>query len=178
MPRLPFSVVTVGESTEPLLAVESTRDGLPIASTAAQVVNASPAKLWEIVSDPQRFTKRVPMIDHVVVNGDRVKMELKFKVALLSFGFRFECTSKKEEGKALELTYVSGEPRDAHIRFDIEPFDNGAKSILFARIGFDILSLGWLVKTFLKHHPEIRYGVYPGSALSLLDAVKRSAEER
>ena len=87
-------------------------------------------------------------------------------------------THLRQQFFAPRLPVGGGEPRDAHIRFDIEPFDNGAKSILFARIGFDILSLGWLVKTFLKHHPEIRYGVYPGSALSLLDAVKRSAEER
>jgi len=175
---LPYSSATVSATHEPLLAVESTSDGLPVASTAVQVVNASPARVWEIISDPVRFTKRVPMIDHVKVDGDRVRMELRFKVALLSFGFKFECRSVKDEGKAVELHYVHGEPRDANIRFDILPHEDAGKSIVFARIGFDIMSLGWLVKTFLKHHPEIRYGVYPGSALSLLDAVKRTAEGR
>jgi len=178
MPRLPFSVSTVAESHEALLAIESASDGHPIAATAAQVVNVSPARLWEIVSDPVRFTKRLPMIDRVSIDGDRVKLELRFKVALFSFGFRVDCISKKEEGKSLELVYGSGEPRNTPIRFDIEPIENGTKSVLFAHNGFDIFSLGWLVKTFLKHHPEIRYGVYPGSALSLLDAVKRTAEER
>lgn len=27
------------------------------------------------------------------------------------------------------------------------------------------MSLGWLVKAFLKHHPEIRFGVFPATAL-------------
>ena len=175
---LPFSSEAVSATHEPLLAVESNREGLPVGATAAQVVSASPSRVWEVISDPVRFTKHVPMIDHVKVEGERVRMELRFKVALLSFGFKFECRSVKDEGNAVELHYVHGEPRDANIRFDIQPHDDSSKSIVFARIGFDILSLGWLVKTFLKHHPEIRYGVYPGSALSLLDAVKRTAEER
>jgi hypothetical protein len=41
---------------------------------------------------------------------------------------------------------------------------------------FEVKSLGWLAKYFLKHHPEIQYGIFPGVALALLDSLKRAAE--
>ena len=74
--------------------------------------------------------------------------------------------------------YIDGEPRNTNLRFDVVPAVDPERTILYSRIGFDILSLGWLVKTFLKHHPEIQFGGYPGSALSRADAIARSAEGR
>ena len=47
--------------------------------------------------------------------------------------------------------------------------DQGASTILYVSCFFDILSLGWLVRFVLKHHPEIRDGVFAGTALVLLD---------
>ena len=76
----------------------------------------------------------------------------------------------------LELSHVEGEPRDLVLRFDVLPVEDPAQSVLVAGIGFDISSLGWLVKFFLKHHPEIQYGVFPGSALTLVDTLRREAE--
>ena len=39
---------------------------------------------------------------------------------------------------------------------------------------FEVESLGWLVKYFLKHHPEIRHGIFPGVALVLHDSLRRA----
>jgi hypothetical protein len=70
---------------------------------------------------------------------------------------------------------VEGEPRGLVIRYDLAPIEDGRATQLSVRIGFDLRSLGWLVKYFLKHHPEIQYGVYPGCALALAASMRRAA---
>jgi hypothetical protein len=49
--------------------------------------------------------------------------------------------------------------------------------LIYVHIGFDIESLGWLVKLFLKHHPEIQFGVFSGCALALLESMRTAACE-
>ena len=79
-----------------------------------------------------------------------------------------------DEGRAMELRYVEGEPRDLRIRHEVHDASVEGASVLFTTVSFDALSLGFLAKYFLKHHPEIRFGVFPGSALTLSDAVLRA----
>ena len=43
-------------------------------------------------------------------------------------------------------------------------------------VTYDIYSLGWLVKYFLRHHPEIQLGVFPGTVLTILDSLRIAGE--
>lgn len=36
------------------------------------------------------------------------------------------------------------------------------------------MSLGWLAKYFLRHRPEIQFGVMPGVAVGLLESIRRA----
>ena len=98
------------------------------------------------------------------------------KVALFSAGFKFSADVRMEREKWLELVWVSGEPRGIKLRFELTPLDGGAATLIRGDGEFEAQSLGWLVKFFLKHHPEIEHGVFPGVALVLLDAMRRAAE--
>jgi len=60
--------------------------------------------------------------------------------------------------------------------FELSPLDDGRATLIHAHGEYDAMSLGWLVKFFLKHHPEILHGVFPGTVLVLLDAMRRAAE--
>lgn len=177
MSTLPFDVALLSTvAPRPLILVGQGRDARPVSATAACIIEAPLQKVWDVIANPERFATQVPMIDKVKRTDDRVKIDLKFRVALFSVGFHILSRETHEDGKWIELSYLEGEPKDATIRFDVLPGNTPNQTALFAYIGFDISSLGWLVKSFLKHHPEIQFGVYPGSALSILDAVKRVAE--
>jgi hypothetical protein len=91
-------------------------------------------------------------------------------------GFQFVVDIDREHEKHLELRWVSGEPRGIRLRFDLEPLDEGAACRIRSTGEFDPMSLGWLAKYFLKHHPEIQFGVMPGVAVGLLVAMRSAAE--
>jgi ribosome-associated toxin RatA of RatAB toxin-antitoxin module len=160
---------------EPEIRVRLGNDGLPLGAGARARIERPVARVWSVIADVERYPGRVPMIDRVRRDGDRVTVDLKFKVAFVSVGFQFIATVAYEPERWLELRGVAGEPRGIRLRFDLEPLDGGA-CLLRSEGEFDVFSLGWLAKYFLRHHPEIQYGIYPGVALALLDSVRRAAE--
>lgn len=163
--------------SKPIIEVIAGPDGTPASATATTRVAAPVARVWSFILDVDKYPTFVPMISKVRRDGDRVSVHLKFKVAFFSVGFDFVADAKYEEGKWLDLQWVSGEPGDIHIRFELEDAGEGT-SIIKAMISFDPFSLGWLTKYFLKHHPEIRYGIFPGCAYGLADSMKQAAEKK
>ncbi|MEZ4263507.1 MAG: SRPBCC family protein [Polyangiaceae bacterium] len=159
------------------LKVDVDRTGRPRGATAEARVARSAAHLWKVIEDVDRYPERVPMIHRVRLDGDRATVDLKFKVSLISVGFRFVVDVKSEPEKWLELSWVDGEPRDIRLRFDLDPIEGEDACMLRSSGAFDVMSLGWLAKYFLKHHPEIQFGVLPGVALALLESMRRAAEE-
>jgi ribosome-associated toxin RatA of RatAB toxin-antitoxin module len=161
---------------KPSIEVDVGPDGTPAAATATARVNASVSRVWSHIVDVDQYPTFVPMLSKVKREGDRVTVHLKFKVAFFSVGFDFVADAKLEENKSLDLRWVAGEPRDLHIRFELEDAGGGA-TIVRSTISFDPFSLGWLTKYFLKHHPEIRYGIFPGCAYGLADSMRQAAEK-
>jgi hypothetical protein len=152
--------------------------GAPRGCTARVLVEAPPARVWAVVENVEGLAGLVPMLHRVRRTGDRVNIQLRFKIALFSVGFEFTADATRQPGEWAEVRWVDGEPRDLRLRFDLRPLDDGRRTELTAGAFFDIDSLGWLAKYFLRHHPEIRYGVYPGAALALADGLRREAEGR
>ncbi len=160
----------------PIVQVRVTPEGRPIGAAAVTRIERPVARVWEIVADVEKYAGRVPMISKVKRHGDRVEVDLKFKVALFSAGFQFTADITSEKERWLEIRWVDGEPRGIKLRFELTPLDEGRACLVRGEGEFDALSLGWLVKFFLKHHPEIQHGIFPGVALVLLDAMRRAAE--
>jgi hypothetical protein len=177
MSVLPFSTAEVESAEGPLIRVRRGPDGRPAGATAALPVRASLAKLWSVVGGLESYASRIPMMDKVEVDEPKVTVRLKFRVAIVSVGFAFTALATKEHERSLELRWVSGEPAGLCIRFDLVPGSDGT-TVLYSSIGFDIDSLGWLVKYFLRHHPEIRYGIFTGSAFALADKMREAAEAK
>lgn len=151
--------------------------GLPRAARAVARIDRSVSEVWKIIDDVERYAERVPMMSRVRLDGDRATVDLKFKVALFSVGFQFVVDVSKKHEEHLELRWVSGEPRGIRLRFDLAPLDDGKACQLRSSGEFDALSLGWLAKYFLKHHPEIQFGVIPGVAVGLLEAMRQAVEK-
>lgn len=150
-------------------------DGRPVAAAATGRIARSVQTVWSVVTDVDKFPERVPMIHKVKKDGNRVTVDLKFKVSLLSVGFQFVVDAKQEEPRLLELAWVSGEPREMKLRYELTPIDADNCSItVFA--SFDAQSLGWLAKYFLKNHPEIENGIFPGVALTMVQSMRQAAE--
>lgn len=150
-------------------------DGRPVRASAVARVGHPVEDVWRVIADVERYPGRVPMIHRARRQGDEVTIDLKFRVAILSVGFQFTARVQADPPRSLELSWLSGEPRALRLRFDLEPADGGAACNLRAEGEFDPQSLGWLTKYFLKHHPEIEYGIFPGVALALVDSMRRAA---
>lgn len=179
LPDDPATLLALDRWSEPRgdLCHLLTDRGLPCGALALGKIRAPVPEVWQVLSEIERLPERIPMIHRTKVDGDRLEMQLRFKIALLSAKFGFEARADEIAEKRLVLSYVAGEPRDIEIRFDLAPLDDRTTA-LFVGMAFDIESLGWLVSFFLKNHPEIRYGVYPGCVLSLLDSFRAEAESR
>lgn len=174
--ELPFAPELIERADAPLIRVRHGADGGPVEATAARRVRAAPARVWSTISDVQSYAGRIPMMDSVKVDGRFATVHLRFGLSLFSAKFSFKVERELVEGRSVNLRYVEGEPHDLHIRMEVLPASTPDASLLYATIGFDVFSVGWLAKFFLKHHPEIRYGIFPGSASALLDTMRRVAE--
>jgi carbon monoxide dehydrogenase subunit G len=163
------------DSRDATVTVRFSPDGRPIGATARARIERPAADVWAAIADVERFVRHIPMVHTATRRGDDVAFDLKFKVGVLfSVGFRFEARATYLEGRKMELRWTSGEPRDVYLRFEIEPTDEGRACMIEGEGAFDVMSLGWLAKYFLKNHPEIELGVFPGTALVLVDALRRA----
>jgi ribosome-associated toxin RatA of RatAB toxin-antitoxin module len=160
----------------PLLRLRVDADHAPTGAVAEMRVNASTERVSQVIHDINRFADRVQMVHRARREGDRVELTLRFKLALFSVKFGLVAQVVADTDRRIELRYVSGEPKDMNLAFELEPLDDGAACLVRVAVSYDVMSLGWLVKTFLRHHPEIRFGVYPGTAFTVLDSLRRAAE--
>jgi hypothetical protein len=162
-----------------LMAIELGADRVPTGAVMCGVVRAPAQTVADVIADVSGYAGNVPMLDRVRRQGDRVTVTLRFGISLFSVRFEFVADALYDQGgRWLELRWVSGEPRDLVIRFDLAEAESADETLLHVAMRFDVMSLGWLVKLFIKHHPEIRYGVVPGAALTLFDGLARVAERR
>jgi ribosome-associated toxin RatA of RatAB toxin-antitoxin module len=159
------------------VSVETGDTGSPRSATAEGHVASPVARVWEIVSDLSRYPGRLPMIHRVKRDGDRATVQLKFKIALFAVPFEFVVDVLEEHQRWIELRWVSGEPRDLTLRFDLDEAAEGGGCRLRATGAFDVSTIGWMAKYFLRHHPEIGFGIVPGVAVGLLEHMRRAAEE-
>jgi ribosome-associated toxin RatA of RatAB toxin-antitoxin module len=149
-------------------------EGRPLGASAEARIEAPVARVWAVVADVDGYAKRIPMIHRVRLDGDRVTVDLRFRVSFLSVGFQFVAEVVQEPERWLELRGVSGEPKGIRLRFEMTPLDDGRACLLRGDGEFDVMSLGWLAKYFLKNHPEIEYGVFPGVALALVESMRKA----
>jgi ribosome-associated toxin RatA of RatAB toxin-antitoxin module len=159
----------------PIIHVRVAPDGRPLGAATTMRIERPVAAVWAVLSDIERYAGRLPMVDRARRRGDHVDFDLKFRVGLFSAGFEFSAHATYEEPNWLELRWTSGEPRGVRFRYTLTPLDDGAACLVEGDAEFDVQSLGWLVKYFLKHHPEIQHGIFPGVSLVLIDTLRRIA---
>jgi hypothetical protein len=89
---------------------------------------------------------------------------------------RAEAADGEPRHAAGRQEWTGGEPRGILLRFSLTPIEGERACIVETQAEFEVQSLGWLVKYFLKHHPEIQHGIFPGITLVLLDSIRRATE--
>jgi len=166
------------EAHHPTVRVRVAKDGRPLGAAASARIERSVKDVWAAVADIEAYAAHLPMVHKVRRDGDDVTFHLKFKIGFFGVGFDFTARAAYEAERWLELTWKSGEPRDIRLRFDLTPLDDGRACLVEGDGEFDLMSLGWLAKYFLKHHPEIQFGIFPGVALVLIDSLRRAVEAR
>jgi len=125
------------------------------------------------------FVRHIPMVREIKREGDLMRIDLQLKVALFSVKFGAMTRLVRESERALRIDYVEGEPVGLSLRFAYsEPSSLGGKALLITTSSYDIDSLGWLAKNFLRHHPEIRDGAQAGTAVAIVEALRTAIEKR
>ena len=120
------------------------------------------------------FVKHIPMVRELKRNGDRFRIELQFRMSILSVRFGASMRLVRETPYAVRFDYIEGEPERLSLRFAAHELDG--RSLLQIDVGYDIDSLGWLAKHFLRHHPEIRDGAHTGTAVAIVEALRHAVE--
>jgi carbon monoxide dehydrogenase subunit G len=161
----------------PVVRVRTDSDGKPRGAAAATVIAHPPELVWSALRNVEQFAKHLPMVHRTRQTGDDVTFELRFKVGFFSVGFHFDAHITFDDGRSLELVWTGGEPKDIRLRFTLTPVDGGRACSVEGDGEFDLNSLGWLAKYFLRHHPEIQFGIFPGVALVLVDSLRSAADE-
>jgi carbon monoxide dehydrogenase subunit G len=164
-------------TTEPVIRVRLGSDGKPLGASASAVLAHPPDLVWAALQDLETYARYLPMVHRVRRAGDDVTFELRFKVGFFSVGFEFSAHVTREPGRSVQLVWTAGEPKDIRLRFTLEPVDGGRACSVEGDGQFDLTSLGWMAKYFLRHHPEIQFGVFPGVALVLVDSLRRAADD-
>jgi ribosome-associated toxin RatA of RatAB toxin-antitoxin module len=171
----PIDQVTAASLREgPVVRVSLSREGRPLRAAAIGRIECSAARVWSTIYDIEKFADYLPMVNHARRRGDSVTFDLKFRIGFFSVGFEFTAAATYEPEKWLALAWTAGEPRDIKMRFALTPIEGESACIVETEAEFDVQSLGWLVKYFLKHHPEIQHGIFPGITLVLLDSIRRA----
>jgi hypothetical protein len=165
----------------PLVRVLVGPGGRPAAAACLLRVHAPPERLWRRIHDLEGLPRLVEMMEAVdrlpplADGGERVRVRLRFHLAFLSARFHFTARVTREAGRRLQLSYLEGKVRDVLLWLETAPL--GADGcLLLTHVGFDPRSLGWLVNVFLRHHPEIEWGVHSGAALCVAEAARALAE--
>lgn len=159
--------------------------GVPVGVKSVMTVSMPPERVVERITalqgrfDFSPFLTEIPMVRNLQVAGDSVRIDLQFKVAFLSVKFGCRAKIVREKSNVLRVEYVDGEPAGLWLRFSLLPGE-AEQSRVQVESGFDLDSLGWVAKYFLKHHPEIRPGVFAGVGYAITDVIRRVcvAEQR
>ena len=158
----------------PVVHVTVARDGQPVRAAARGRIEHPVAHVWATIYDVERFAHYLPMVNHARRRGDSVTFDLKFRIGFFSVGFEFTTRATYEAERWLELAWTAGEPRGIKMRFALTELDGGSACLVETETEFEVQSLGGLVMYFLKHHPEIQHGIFPGITLVLLDSIRRA----
>ena len=160
-----------------MVKVRTAPDGKPLGAAAVARIEHPVPVVWAAVSDVERYAKHLPMVHRVRRRDDDLTFELRFKIGFFSVGFEFQAHATYEAERSLELRWTGGEPRNIRLRFTLTPTEDGRACTVEGDGEFDVMSLGWLAKYFLRHHPEIQFGIFPGVALVLIDSLRRAADD-
>ncbi len=167
----------------PLVHVHTGATGKPQEAHALCMIHAPAERVWTCIRDIRSLQDFIKMIESMQVLPKRnrqqelIRVNLRFKIAFFSARFHFIARVERQEGVGIEFIFHSGKVKDLVIRLELIPVENG-HTILSCRVGFDIQALGWLVNLFVRHHPEIEWGIHAGSAMSIAEAVRKSVQDR
>jgi hypothetical protein len=137
---------------------------------------ARPDVLLRLAGQPAAWSQFVPSITRSVEleTQDGVgKVELEQSLPLMSWKTIYGI---RTGASAVDMLGLSGDLRDARIRWDVRPEGKGAQVILRTNKAFDRTSL--LVRQLYKLEPLFEYGVNVGLDILILWGVKARAEQQ
>jgi hypothetical protein len=167
----------------PLIRVDSYSSGRPSSATCLMAIPAPAGSVWTRIRGLDALPALIEMVESLTSlppgpqGEELVHVKLRFKITIFTARFDFVARIERQDEHRLELIYHSGKVHDLRICFELAPV-SADSSVLLCRVGFDPRSLGWLANIFIRHHPEIEWGIHAGSALSVAQAARTLAQGR
>lgn len=137
---------------------------------------ARPDVLLRLAGQPADWSQFVPSITSSIgldAQDGVGKVELEQSLPLMSWKTIYGI---RAGGSAVDMLGLSGDLRDARIRWDVRPEGNRTQVILRTNKAFDRTSL--LVRQLYKLEPLFEYGVNVGLDILILWGVKARAEQQ
>jgi len=157
---------------------------LPLFVSAGTLINAPVEKVWEVITDFEKYPEFVPQVDEVKTKkiGEReiaVTYNLSFRFTVIKIKVQYTVlmrllppgdiwwTLKKDEKNDLE---------EAMGRWELIPAGKN-KTAAFYTIYSHLQSMGRLMKFFLKQEPHLETTIPVSTGSLMVDSIKKRVEE-
>lgn len=165
-----------------MVLVDERKDGSLESTTSAVMIDASPARVEEVLADFDRYSEWVPQVTRSEVVAEKgkardvaLKLSFRFAVFSKSVDYVLRYTSKGPHAMAFER--VSGDFETNHGRYDWAPIEKGKRTLFFYTFYVDLGSMGTMVKMALKSTPQLEMAIASSTAVVFARAVKDRAEK-
>jgi coenzyme Q-binding protein COQ10 len=166
-----------------LVSVEKMGGGIEL-STIGMLVNASPEKVWNTITDFENVPKIVPSCTKVEIkekNGNVwiVAFDVRvIKVAMIDITTDYTLRYDLVKPKRMDISWVSGKVKNVQGYWQLIPADGGKRTILVYAITSNLKETSSLAKMALEQQPSTETAVNLSSAIVLTKAIKKQSESK
>lgn len=186
---MPFDPSSLpGATLEKLLSagtfvlVDEDRDGGLRSTVSAALVDASPAKVREVLTDFESYAKWLPQLTRSKVIAEKgtttdVEFTLSFRFSVFSKSLDYGLRYKAKGDDRIEWDRLSGDFTENRGSWSWVPIERGKRTAVFYEFYVDIASgLGSMVRMALKASPQMEVAIATSTAVLIARAVKTRVE--
>jgi len=151
--------------------------------SAGVLINAPPEKVWDIITDYERYPEFVPDCEKAEVEpGDaentvHTKFTVAVKFSILKFRVWYTLRQVHQKSRwRIDWNLKEGELAQNVGAWELIPLEEGKLTAAFYSLYSDLRSVGFLVKWLFKEQPVMELAITSTTAILMARAMKARAE--
>ena len=173
------SLVPLLEKGE-LSLVESYRSGRLRQVTVVSLVNASPDRVWRVLTDYENYVKFMPNLDEIEITkrqGADVYIAYELEVPGPNMDYTLIHHHVPKTRIDITLADDEGDIQTGAWRWELIPHQNGSQTILVYSLYTDVRESSWVLRQVMKSQPSLEHGLNVATGLVTIRAIKKRAEK-